>query len=260
MLSKQVADRESSSREVVAAFSTHGETAAQALEDRLRRHLREGESLPDMKLVLALVARDLAAAGQSMTVADRAQTAELNDDVAPRDARDASAAAVTGLVNNIRLALTGQFGEDFGGKLGALGAAPRAPGEIASWGWKVFGALKSLAQPAIDVSDDDNDEVAAFSKDDALRKLRRRLEALDAAITAMATEDREGEQTLTDKTTAIAAYDDTFSFAARFLETLLIGAGRHDLAARVTPSTRRLGQTVGAANDPTPVTPGEPVA
>lgn len=249
---KQVADREKSDRDVLAAFSTHGGKAANAADARLRPHLEEGEAMPDIALVVKLVERSLAAASRTMSAADRVHTAELGDDAPKRDARDNAGAAVVAVVTTIRMALTGRFGADFGGKLGDVGAAPRTVSDISNWGWKVLDALKVLEIPPVDLARDDSDEVGTFSKDDAVKKLERRLNALDQAATDVAVEEREAEATLVTKNDAIAKHDDAFGFAAAFLETLLEGAGERELAAKVTPSTRRPGQTVVNANDPTP--------
>jgi len=249
---KQVADRETSDREVLAAFSTHGDKAASAAQGRLGAHLRPGETMPDMTLVLKLLERMLAAASTTMTGADRAHSLELGDDAPARDARDHAAAGVVALVTSIRLALTRRFGEDFGGKLGDVGTAPRTPGEIQNWGRKVLDALTKLTLPAADLANDDSDEVGTFSKDEAVRKLERRLEALSTTATDVSVEEREAEQTLAAKNDAIGKHDEVFGFTAALLETLLEGAGELALAKRVKPSRRRPGQTVSNASEPTP--------
>ena len=258
MLSKQVADREASDRVVAAAFSTHGAKAAAVAAGRLTPLLEPGETAPDVSFLVVLLGRLLARSSAAMTLADQAHTSELGDDAAKRDERDAITSSVTGLVTSIRLALTERFGSDFGGRLGPAGTAPRVPGDVLSWGGNVLAALSAVAVPADDLGADDNDVVAAFSKEDAVKKLTRRLTALETAINKVASEDREAEATLVAKGLAITTHDADFAFAARFLETLLEGAGEHELAGRVRPSTRRPGQTTDRANEPTTPTPPAP--
>ncbi len=258
MLSKQVADREASGRAVLAAFETHGPIAAAAAQERLSAFLGADEAPPDIGLFVTLLQRCLAHEMGAMTAADAAHTTELNDDPPLRDRRDSASSGVVALVTTIRGALTTSFGSEFGGRLGAVGNAPTAPGDVLSWGRKVRNALKDLVVPAADLDDDGNDEVAVFSKEAALKKLDARLRALDAALTTVAGEVRAAEATQTTKDKAMAAHDEAFAFAAGLLERLLVGAGEADLAAKVRPSVRRPGLTADDASDTRPTPPVTP--
>lgn len=262
MLSRLVADREQSARYVAAAFETHGKTAARLVMELLSEGAPPGEPAPDVDRFIAHLHRRLDRARLALTEADQAHSRELGDDVPVREARDVAKASVLSLITNIRLALTSQFGQDFGGRLGAFGPAPESPSDVLSWGKKVEGALAALSLPEAD-PEADNDEVGTFSKETALRKLRQRLDQLDQALVAVAREGREAEATQAQKDRAIAAYDRTFSLTAGLLEVLLRFAGEGELANKVRPSTRRPGTTAQAEltdpTDPTgPTTPADP--
>lgn len=254
MLSKQVSDRESSSRAVQSAFRTHGELAANAIKARLAPAFG-GAEVPDLVAVVQGAGRLLELETGKMIDADIAHTRELGDDEAPRNTRDQAQAAVVALVTSMRLALTGRFGEDFGGRLGLSGKAPDTAADVLSWGRQVRAALIATELPAVDTAADDNDEVAVFSKQDAIDKLTRRLATLEKALAVTADEVREAETTQRQKNEAIASYDDTFRFAAGLLEVLLRAAGYADHADRVRPSVRRPGQTVVAAEGGQPANP-----
>lgn len=255
MLSKQVADRESSSRTVQAAFQTHAGPASQAVSARFAPVLGDGSSPVDVAGMVHAAGRLLALRTDDMVRTDIAHTRELGDDAPKRAARDAAQGAVVGLVTSIRIALTGRFGEDFGGRLGLVGKAPDTPSDVLSWARQVKAALAETELPTIDTSADDNDEVAVFSKEDALNKLTRRIATLEEALAATAVEAREAEVTQYAKDQAIAAYDETFRFAAGLLELVLRAGGFPDYAERVRPSVRRPGQTVDAAEGRQPGTP-----
>jgi len=250
MLSKLVADREQSARSVGAAFQTYGPLAAAQVADLLREELLEEESLPDVRLFVALLQRRQQRTCQAMTAADQAHVLELGDDAPVRAARDTAKTAVLAIVASIRLSLTSRFGQDFGGRLGASGSAPASPSEILSWGRNVHAALKRLELPAADPNSDDNDEVATFQKEAAVRKLGQRLTQLQDALGDVALEGREAEATQVNKDKAVAAYDQTFSLSAGLLEVLLRFAGEGVLADQVRPSTRRPGTTAQASGTP----------
>ena len=69
--SKQVLDREKSTRAVVAAADTHAADIAAAITRELSAHLRKGETLPDLTLLGHLIGRKLKADFDVLVRADR---------------------------------------------------------------------------------------------------------------------------------------------------------------------------------------------
>src|SRR4051794_31933917 len=95
MSSKQVIDREKSAAAVVAVGETQSAAAGAALAKLFKPHLQKGESLPDLPLLMLLLARAIDAAKTAMANADSAHEAELGDDDAFRRARDTAAVALS---------------------------------------------------------------------------------------------------------------------------------------------------------------------
>ncbi|MBK8012465.1 MAG: hypothetical protein IPK13_14030 [Deltaproteobacteria bacterium] len=80
---------------VVAAALTHCDRIQAASREVLEPHLKRGERLPDLGLVVQLAARTLEHARDGMVTADEAHLRELSDDAWFRDARDAAAPSQT---------------------------------------------------------------------------------------------------------------------------------------------------------------------
>ncbi len=243
MAAKQVTDREKSAHAVVAAGQTHAEATGAAVGELLKPHLGKGESLPDIGLVMILVARALEAAKTRMVEADAAHEAELGDDDAIRRARDEAATALSDRLVELREVIVGVYGSATAGAV-FPGPAPQDPVVLSRFAGEVGAQLERVKLPAPRLKGAKLD-LAETAAD--LRDLRA---ALDAKIKDVAREVREAQATLAGKTQALAAYDELFGGGATILTGLLRMAGKADLAAKVKPSTRRPGQTASDAGDP----------
>lgn len=253
MLSKLVADREASDREVLAAMETHGKAAAPRLMDLLRPYLKEGEGAPDLGLFMTLLARMLADRSGAMSTADRAHHRELGDAGPARDARDLAAARLSALITRARAAATAQFGREFGGELGVSGETPRQPDHLRSFAAHFIRAVEQ-ADFRAPADRDDDDTITTVDKDRLLARLRAGLASLDDALNQVAGETREAEATLVAKDRAIAARDEAFRVAANLTSALLESVGEYKLAGRVRPSVSRP-SVVAAPDSPAPDTP-----
>lgn len=244
MSAKQVTDRQKSASAVVSAGTTHAEATAAGLGKLLKPHLAKGETLPDVGLVMILVARALEAAKIKMVEADAAHEAELGDDDAIRKARDAATAALSDKLVELREVIVGIYG---GAAASTVfpGPAPQDPVVLSRFAGEVATAVERVKLPAPRIKAKlDSAETAA-----ELRTLRA---TLDATIKDVAKEVREAQATLDEKNQALAAYDELFGGGATAMTGLLRMAGKADLAAKVKPSTRRPGQTASDAGDPAP--------
>jgi len=230
-MSKLVVARESSDRAVLAASFTHGPNLAARLSQMLGPYLAPGETLPDLKLVLALFGRYLSTTSSAMVEADKAHFSELGDDGPIQSARDFAAGNLVATLTQVRMVLTDRFGKDFGGQLGVAGETPRTPAQVLAFARNLRLALEAVALPAPREGD-----FVTFNRATALATLDTQIEALDAKLTDVAKEVREAEATQKQKDAALAARDGAFSVVANVLSTLFKATGDEDLARRVRPS------------------------
>ena len=244
MSSKQVTDREKSASAVVSAGTTHAEATAVGLGKVLKPHLAKGESLPDVGLVMILVARALEAAKIKMVEADAAHQAELGDDDAIREGRDAATAALSDKLVELREVIVGIYGSAAASAV-FPGPAPQDPVVLSRFAGEVATAVERVKLPAPRIK-------AKLDLAETATELRALRATLDAAIKEVAKEVREAQATLDEKNQALAGYDELFGGGATAMTGLLRMAGKADLAAKVKPSTRRPGQTASDAGDPAP--------
>lgn len=242
MASKQVVDRQRSADSVIAAGETNTDTIQEALAERAKPFLKEGEQPPDFAALVSLACAMLGAAKARMVERDEAHQAELGDDAPVREARDAARAALYDELVTLREMLVGAHGGSVANKVFA-GATPedalvltRYAGEVADKLGKVDLTAPRFKGAKLDVA-----EIA-----ESLLDKRARLEQ---HLKAVQREVREAQKTLDAKNGALAAYDDTFSGAAMVLSGLLRLSGKAELAGKVRPSVRRPGQTAAEAGD-----------
>jgi len=243
MAAKQVTDREKSANAVVAVGTTQAEATGVALGKLLKPHLVKGESLPDVGLVMTLVARALEAAKTRMVEADAAHEAELGDDAPIRHARDEATAALSDKLVELREVIVGVYGSAAANSV-FPGPAPQDPVVLSRFAGEVATQIEraKLPAPRIKGAKLDAAETAAD-----LRSLRA---TLDAKIKEVAKEVREAQATLDEKNRALGSYDELFGGGATTMTGLLRMAGKAELAAKVKPSTRRPGQTESDAEAP----------
>jgi hypothetical protein len=238
MPSKLVTDRQKSARAVAAAANTHGASVGEALKGLLAPHLQGGEQMPDVGLLCLLVGRLLLSQNEKLVAADAAHEAELNDDGAPREARDRAAFEVRRVLVDLRATVAAVHGSAGLKQLGLTGATPEDPSVLAVEGAAVLTSLEdaSISLPA-------PRRGTSLNRQDFADELREHLAPLQSALATVSREAREAETTLAAKQAAMTANDRAFSLGAAWLTATFSLAGREDLAARVRPSVRRPGQT-----------------
>ena len=250
MASKHVTDREKSADSVIAV-ETHADAIAEALAPTLKRHLKKGQTLPDVALLVRLLCAELETTKTRLVAADEAHQTELDDDPPVRKERDDTAASLYDTLVQLREMITGAHGPAISSAV-FNGSTPEDPVVLARFAGEVATRLEKTTFPPSRIKGAKLDP-AALAED-----LREKRAHLDRTFKSVQREVREAQATLAAKDRALAAHDTCFSSVATTLTGLLHHAGNTDLAAKVRPSTRRPGQTAteaGETPDPTPATP-----
>ena len=110
--SKQVVDRRKDALAVHASVETHRGLIADELGAALKPHLRSGEKLPDLTLLLTLLGRRIHASAEEMAETDTAHQTELADDDEPREKRNKLTATLVTEVVELRESLDGLCGSE----------------------------------------------------------------------------------------------------------------------------------------------------
>lgn len=243
MASKQVTDREKASRSVIAAATSHAGAIATAVSAGMSPHLKKGEALPDIAALANLLARRLKAEIDGLVETDRAHEAELSDDAAHREARDAAAENVRIALVDLRDAVSTAYGAQGLRALGLTEAIAVDPSSISS---RAKTVQKNLLDDSIKLPKPRRASLKVDRKGFAA-EIGEDLPVLAKALENVAREEREGKATLVAKGAAMTSHDRSFSKTATLLAALASYGDLDEFAASVRPSARRSGRT--AADD-----------
>ncbi len=242
MPQKSVIQRERSAATVRSALDTFAGRIDVRLTELASLHLKHGEAMPDWSFALQLLGRMLGQGAQAMRKADDQHDAELSDDDAPREAREAAVTALYDELVELREVATGLHTTGALKALALVGVTPRDPLTLERYASGVIEALVKISDGTV-VLPRSRVKGAALDAKDALRKLRREVAAVTTALDDVRREEREAQVTLSVKQAAIAKHDATFGAVANVTEGMLQLVGEHHLADRVRPSARRPGVT-----------------
>lgn len=249
MPSKARSDREASARVVITSLTTHKAEIEEGLAAFLRPYAKRGEALPEVGPLLEFLARALTTTLRNYAAADDAHEAEQADDVAPREARDTSAAALRETVMDLRRAL------EPGGRavlttFGLAAPVSEKPTEILTTGRYVLTRLEDDALPWPKPRRGVSVDRKLFIED-----LTAQVSALDTALAKVATETKELESTKLMRDTVESVHNAMFSLSAGLGWEVFKAAGKVELADRIRPSARRPGQTDVPPEAPAPTPP-----
>lgn len=234
MASKQVTDRQKGADAVLAIFDAQGGTLASAAGPVL------GTDAQTVHTTLGLLQRALKNSRDAMVQADTAHETELADDPRAREARDEAAAKLSDKVIELRSVITGMYGAATSRAV-IVGQTPRDPVALERFVGEIVQNLGAVTWPAPRFAG------AGLDAKAVAQDLSGAREALQAALTQVASEEREAQGSLSKKNQAIDEYDRGFTGVATTLAGLFTLAGEAELAEKVRPSTRRPGQTVSQA-------------
>lgn len=245
-LGKEIENRITVSRKVIAAATTHGPGLAPVLAEKALAAKGDGEApkAAAFKAMFASLAAMLTSATDALEVAELAYAAEQADDVAPRATRDKANEKLLALMVKLGSTLEDAMGADAVKSYGLAGDTPRTPKALSSYVGNVVNLMKK--KPA-----DVTTEVGGkFSTAATVAILQARKAELDAALKDVDREAREFEGSLGKRDQAMERWTDAYQGIASTLTGLFRLAGRKDLAERVRPTSRTIsGEDSGPAED-----------
>ncbi len=241
MASKATLRRQKSAGKVAASGRTHKKLMSGAMGGIFGE-----EVVQPVETIVDKTADHLESKSAAMVKADDANLEELRDDPAARDGRDENVDSAYDEVVTKRAQLTTIMGEKYVARLGFEGDTPDDPLELARVVGAVVTNLTKIPAPEPLIED------YTFNPSKWADKISKTLGRLEESVAEVDKEEREAEATLSVKNLAIKEYDRAFSVTANLFSALLDAAGKKDLAKKVRPSTRRVGQTVEDAANPDP--------
>jgi hypothetical protein len=238
MTSKQVVDKGRSTSTAVSMLEQYADAAAEGARAALSPFLREGESMPDLGMVLKLAARYAAHNQQKLETADTAHERELADDKLPRDNRDLGGQRTRNLVGVIRGNVEANYGPSGLIALGLREPCPSTELGTQKYAHNLVGALldpKVVLPAPISAR-------AALDRAGFAEELAVPLAQLDEGLASVVREESEAKGTQAAKDRAMEDNDRAFSVATGLGRYTFRLCGLDALADRIRESPRRPGQ------------------
>jgi hypothetical protein len=257
-VTKIVGNRITNSRAVVSALDVQAQKCAPDIAKKLF-----GDEPPrrlDVAEFIDLFARALERDTNRMLEEEQALVSEQADDPAARSARDTAMASLRTELNALGAAIEGTFGYEERVRYQLAAPMPKTPELARTQAMTALNALKRGAPRAAP------GEGMALDFGALARRLDARIQALAEAVAAVSRENKEEQQALAARDSAVAAFEPTYTAVANFAVGVLELAGQSDLAERVKPTVRRRSgfegtPTEDGPTDPTlldPTAPGGP--
>lgn len=244
-MAKQVTDRQGATDVVASSAETHADQIQEKFDTLFAPFLKPKEKLPDIRLVVQLIARRLRATTAMLVDRSDSYDKELTDDAAPRAARDESAATLTSEIVEIRGLLEAAYGPGILRELGIDGKTDVEPKAILAKAKRLVDELKNPSRKwpkprraGVKI------EAASW-----IDGLMHPIHALEKALHEVTREAREAQAASNAKNLAMDENDEVFARSATAISAMLRLVQEDAFAARVRPSGRRPG-TVADPEDP----------
>lgn len=254
-LGKEMENRLTVSKKVIAAAQTHGPALAPILADKALAAKGDGDTpkAAAFKAMFASLAAMLTSASNALETAELNHSAEQADDVGPRTARDKAKEQLLALMVKLGSTVEDALGADGLKAYGLEGDTPRTPKTLATY---VGNVIHLMTQTPKQVT---TDVGGTFSTAATVKILQKAKAELDAALADVDREARELEETLGTRDQALSEWADVYQGVANTLTGLFRLAGRRDLAERVRPTSRAVtGEDTGTTEDAGPAGESEP--
>lgn len=231
-LSKMAANRLAVTATVTSSAAVHGGEVADTLHALL---FPEGPQRSELthKFLRALGGA-LDRAALEVQEADLEHAAELLDDEEPRLRRDGAHAQLATVMLEHRRLLDSLYGEKLSGFYGLAAALPVQSAALMQRARAVVKQLRTQGISAQPLRPG-----LAVKATDLISELEHGTAALEAALSDVKREEREGQLTQQRKTAATTTWQNTYQGVTYAFYGLYLLAGRPDLAERIEPTIRR---------------------
>ncbi|HVY48280.1 MAG TPA: hypothetical protein VHB21_20475 [Minicystis sp.] len=258
MASKLVTDYARSAQAIIDALRAQAKPCAAVVEASLAAMCGPGEKVPDVAMLLELLARRLEHDRAELERADQQKGVEAADTHDPRTARDAAAHELYATLLEVKRTVGALFGAAWIKKLQfpADFRADSVPALVRT-GKDVAKALKDRALPEPSI-----EGVKAIDPKPWQKRLRQAVKDLEAANASLGVEQAELDTANVGKANAVAAFERTFAGAATLAGGVLQLGGKDEEADALPRSPRKVRRAKNAAggggatdSGPTPPAP-----
>lgn len=216
---------------------TYAREVGRLLEPRLRTCLKDGESLPDVALVLVLLGRLVARAADQVVKWDRVERDESDDDAELRLQRDIAARALRQKMIDVRALASALYGRRHGSVvLGFEGRLPRVRQPESLWG-QARAVLDRLRNPNLETPA--NRFKTTFDPGQLARELETGATALRRSLDAVERRQRGADSTQAAKGEAMADLELVQKASVLVVKGFFTLAGRSELVRQLDESLRK---------------------
>lgn len=241
-----------SCRVVLGALETHGARLMERVLAPSQEHLPSDVPVVFQFLLGPLVAI-LEAAREFMIQADRQNRDQVVSAATSRRLLNSTFKEVSPLVSGLRDAFRAAYGSDTTVDIGFASRQPERADEMFEQAQHL---LDRLAKDGSGLPESRFSNVF-LDPANLAAEVEPQIMRLGEAVDNANREARQAESTKLAKDDAVAAFDRTFLWAARCVESMFKLVELDEIAKRVRPSTRRPGVTVGVSNGEEPTTSDE---
>ncbi len=248
-------DRQKASTVFRSVEQSHIRDVLPDIENRLRAVLEAGETLPDVRLLAALLGRVQVAGTERLIAADKAHEEELANDGGPRELRDEAGGRVYTRLVEVRRIADGLFGPE---RTAVLLGSPGVTASV-SEGERLWrqadDTRKRLENPAFAVPVMTTESLQ-FDPVRLASELKADNVVFRAALDAVVLEQRKAETTLQVKDARIAEAKRIDRACGRIYEGFFLLADRADLLDRLRRALRRTRRNASTTGDASPAPDG----
>ncbi len=247
--SKMVMQRQRTALALQAAVTDGAGLATAALERAFQEVIREGETMPDLRLLQEFLARKLEVLGTNIVAADEEAVSETAENADLRQVRATAANAVHEALFKLRALVSGLYGSTATNTLLGLGSRlPRDPMVLHRLAQR---ALAKVAEPGFQAPAT-NDEHVVINLAGVVRRIEEPAAELARLLVTTSLEKKTNQRTVIRKRDRMGEFDRGFRGTAGMLKAMYVLAGMDELARKVRPSIRRAIGEQPAQETPTP--------